>query len=55
MIKKNNITFLHITIHLVVTKLNPKDNGAIHFFKDFYKNKNATSQKRSLYALILVT
>lgn len=55
-IKKNGKDYLHLSIHLVVSKLKAKNTGVIHFFKNKYKNKNIypTISKKTLYALIAV-
>lgn len=36
-IQKNNKDFLHLTIHLNVKTLKPKNAGMIHMFKNVYK------------------
>jgi len=52
-IKKNDIDFLHITIHLSVKSINPKHQGLIHMFKDIYKVLHK-KPKNKLYVLINV-
>ncbi len=32
---KNNIDFIHLSIHLITNELKPKDNGIIHFKKRY--------------------
>lgn len=50
---KNNIQFLHLSIHLTVRYLNPKNTGIIHISKNIYKGK--TIRKGDRYALISVS
>ncbi len=51
---KNDIEFIHLTIHLVPTTLLPNKSGIIHIFKDIYKYYNSTIVNNLLYALISV-
>jgi hypothetical protein len=51
---KNNIDFIHLSIHLITNELKPKDNGIIHFKKDIYKKLYNTANKL-LYTLISVS
>ena len=58
-IKKNNNDFIHLTIHLSVKNLDPKDSGVIHIFKNIYKTKKSGTiktviEKKTLYTLISV-
>lgn len=57
-IKKNNKEFLHLTIHLNVKDLNPKETGIIHIsknvYKMIYKGRTNTPGKKAFYALIQV-
>lgn len=53
-IKKNNIDFIHLTIHLCIKGLNPKGSGIIHFFKNIYNtDKSNKSINRSKYYSII--
>jgi hypothetical protein len=54
MIKKNNIDFLHLTIHLSPKSFNPKDAGLIHMFKNFYKTPTFSITKKKKYVLISI-
>ena len=49
---KNGIQFLHLSIHLSVRYLNPKNTGILHISKNIYKGK--TTRKKDRYALISV-
>lgn len=51
-INKNNIDFIHITIHLAPKSFDPKNDGLIHFYKDIYKLKELNIPKRSRYSFI---
>ena len=53
-ILKNNNKILHLSIHLFVKDLKPKDTGIIHMYKNIYKTINTNSPRRKLYALIAV-
>jgi hypothetical protein len=53
-IKKNNMEFLHLTIHISPAGLNPKDTGMIHIYKDIYRAINSKTPRRLLYSLIEV-
>jgi hypothetical protein len=54
-ILKNNNKILHLSIHLSVKDLEPKDTGIIHIYKNIYKTINPKlSPRRKLYALIAV-
>ena len=35
-IKKNNREFIHLSIHLAVKYLNPKQTGLLHLYKNIY-------------------
>lgn len=48
---RNNIKFLHLSIHLTVKFLEPKNTGIIHISKNVYKGKTS---KKHRYALIKV-
>ena len=50
-IKKNNIEFLHLTIHLSPKNLNAKNHGSIHFYKDIYKTLLANQYNLKLSAV----
>ena len=50
-IKKNDKDYLHLSIHLVANKLDPRNAGLIHFKKNVYNKK---IPKKALYALISV-
>jgi len=54
-IKKNNKRFVHLSIHLSPETFDPKLNGVIHIFKNFYKRKKSKTMKPKIYALIGVT
>jgi hypothetical protein len=47
---KNGIDFVHLSIHLAVKDLKPKNSGIIHFAKNIYK----TGRKKKFYSLISV-
>lgn len=51
-IKKNDMALLHITFHLSPYTLNPIKTGAIHMFKNIYKNTNVNNGKGNIYSLI---
>lgn len=53
-IKKNNIDFIHLTIHISPKTLKAKDNGMLHIYKDIYKKLNTSISRKSLYSLITV-
>lgn len=53
-IKKNNKDFIHLTIHLVPTLLNPEQHGMIHILKDIYKKKRNPVLNKFRYALIKI-
>lgn len=55
-IKKDNIDFIHLSIHLCIKGLNPKGSGIIHLYKDIYNiNKyNKTINRRDFYSIISV-
>ena len=52
-IKKNNKDFLHLSLHLSIDTLNPKNQGPIHFLKNVYCKKGNVGKKLA-YALILI-
>jgi hypothetical protein len=56
-IYKDGKLFLHLSIHLVLTKLYPQDAGMIHFYKNVYEyefpsKRKIKPAKQHLYALI---
>ncbi len=57
---KDNIEFIHLTIHLALNSLNPKDSGMIHVSKNIYYNNthylllSKTKFKKHKYSLITV-
>lgn len=53
-IKKNNIDFIHLSIHIAPKELKPTKTGLIHIYKEIYKNINTSIPKQLLYALISV-
>ena len=61
-ILKNNIEFIHLTIHLVPTTINDDKDGIIHIYKDIYRPKGIINKTKSvssretnkLYALLSV-
>lgn len=54
-IKKHSVDFLHLSIHLYVKSLKPKNAGVIHMYKNIYKTDNMPKAiKRGFYTLISV-
>jgi hypothetical protein len=53
-IEKNGKHLVHLSIHLIANKLNSKNAGLIHFYKNIFDLKTAPSKKPLLYALIKV-
>jgi hypothetical protein len=53
-LKKDGNDFIHLSIHLVMQKLEPHNSGMIHIAKNIYKKKNIRSKKIKSYAIILV-
>lgn len=53
-IKKNNIDFLHLTIHLNPNSFNPKHSGLIHMVKNFYTIPKYSMARKKLYVLISI-
>jgi hypothetical protein len=53
-IKKNSQDFIHLTIHLIPSALDPNHSGIIHIFKDIYKNKTTRRTRPLIYSLISV-
>lgn len=53
-ISKDGIKFVHLSIHLSVTSLEPKNTGVLHVFKNIYKAYTTKSTRGKLYALISV-
>jgi hypothetical protein len=58
-IQKNNMDFLHLSIHLSPKSLDPKHKGVIHFVKNVYRIKGSnniqgSSNKKYLYSLISI-
>jgi hypothetical protein len=62
-IKKNDLDYIHLSIHLCITNLNPEKQGIVHMFKNVFNNltRDATMTKSKLrrlkprmYALITV-
>jgi hypothetical protein len=51
---KNNIKYMHLTIHLVPTSLTPVSSGVIHFYKNIYERKTDVDNHYKLYAIIEV-
>jgi hypothetical protein len=55
---KNTEEYIHLSIHLRITRLVPKKTGIIHFSKNIYKPKNKNElksiPKHNFYALISV-
>lgn len=57
---KDNIEFIHLTIHLALNSLNPKDSGMIHISKNIYYNNthylllSKKKFKKHKYSLITV-
>lgn len=63
-IKKNNIEFLHLTIHLSPNSLNANHHGMLHFSKDIYLellskklnvSKNSIKRKLSKYIYTIIS
>ncbi len=50
-IYKNNIKFLHLSIHIAPDDLNPEKHGMLHIFKNIYTEKDYL---KNLYSLIYV-
>jgi hypothetical protein len=53
-IHKDGKKFLHLTIHLSIHSLHPKDAGILHFLKDIYTIKHSSRKYERHYALIKV-
>jgi hypothetical protein len=53
-IKKNNIDFIHLSIHVAPKELKPTKTGLIHIYKEIYKIINTSIPKQLLYALITI-
>jgi hypothetical protein len=53
-IQKNNIDFLHLSIHLSPKSFNPKDAGLIHMVKNFYTTPKFKIEKKNKYVLISI-
>ena len=51
-IKKNNINYVHISIHVSPSKLEPNKQGIIHFKKDIYLKKVNKRTSHKIYTLI---